>query len=181
MLFNGTTSRTQEQLYADVDRIGAYNNAHTTDFYTDYMMVVPAADLEEGLRIQSQMLFHSRVPEDKFEKEKGIVLGELVAARDDQSRQAVLGPESARALGEVIGPAGEQRELVRGRMVRAHVGNDLGVQGPRAVLRHQCVSGNLDPRAARDRVAHAGRHHVPLEVDVALVVGAHVEHVDDVL
>ena len=29
LLFNGTTSRAREQIYADADRLGAYNNAST--------------------------------------------------------------------------------------------------------------------------------------------------------
>jgi predicted Zn-dependent peptidase len=82
LLFNGTEKYTQEELYAAADRAGAYNNAHTTDFYTDFMMVLPADALETGLDLQSQMLFHSLLPEEKFAKEQGIVLGELAQARD---------------------------------------------------------------------------------------------------
>ena len=52
------------------------------DFFTNYMMVIPAAHLETGLELQSQMLFHSLIPADKFAKEQGIVLGEMVQARD---------------------------------------------------------------------------------------------------
>ena len=82
LLFNGSEKYTQEELYDLADRAGAYNNANTTDFYTNYMMVLPAAEIETGLDIQSQMLFHSLIPEDKFAKEKGIVLGEIVQGRD---------------------------------------------------------------------------------------------------
>ncbi|MGD9546100.1 MAG: M16 family metallopeptidase [Candidatus Krumholzibacteriia bacterium] len=82
LLFNGTDKYTQEELYDLADNAGAYNNATTSDFFTNFMLVAPAAELETGLDIQSQMLFHSVVPEDKFLKEQGIVLGELVAARD---------------------------------------------------------------------------------------------------
>ncbi|MBM4131119.1 insulinase family protein, partial [bacterium] len=49
LLFNGTEKYTQEELYREADAIGAYNNANTTDFYTNYMMVVPAEHLEKGL------------------------------------------------------------------------------------------------------------------------------------
>jgi len=73
---------TQEEQYDIADRAGAYNNANTTDFFTNYMMVIPAGQLETGLDIQSQMLFHSTLPEDKFAKEKGIVIGEIVQGRD---------------------------------------------------------------------------------------------------
>ena len=82
LLFNGTRKWDQEALYAETDRLGAYNNANTTDFYTNFMTVLPAGDLAAGLELQSQMLFHSLIPADKFAKEQGIVLGEMVQARD---------------------------------------------------------------------------------------------------
>jgi len=82
LLFNGSEKYTQEELYDLADNAGAYNNANTTDFHTNYMTVLPAAALETGLDLQSQMLFHSLLPADKFAKEKGIVLGEIVQSRD---------------------------------------------------------------------------------------------------
>ncbi len=77
LLFNGTTTRLQKQLYDDVDRIGGYNNASTTEFYTNYMMVTPTENIKKGMEIQADMLFNSTLPNDKFEKEKGIVLEEI--------------------------------------------------------------------------------------------------------
>ncbi|MFH1842011.1 MAG: insulinase family protein [bacterium] len=82
LLFNGSELFSQEELYDLADLHGAYNNANTTDFYTNYMLVIPTGSLETGLLIQSQMLFHSTLPDDKFAKEKGIVVGELVSSRD---------------------------------------------------------------------------------------------------
>mgnify|MGYP000538383724 CR=1 FL=1 len=49
LLFNGSEKYTQEELYDAADLAGAYNNANTADFYTNYMMVLPAAELETGL------------------------------------------------------------------------------------------------------------------------------------
>jgi len=77
LLFNGTTSRTQKQLYDDTDRIGGYNNANTSEYFTNYMMVTPAEDIIAGMELQADMLFNSIIPEDKFQKEKGIVLEEI--------------------------------------------------------------------------------------------------------
>ncbi|HDL17458.1 MAG TPA: insulinase family protein [Bacteroidetes bacterium] len=77
LLFNGTTKRTQKQLYDDVDRIGGYNNANTSEFYTNYMMVTPAEHIYKGMEIQADMLFNSTIPPEKFVKEKGIVLEEI--------------------------------------------------------------------------------------------------------
>ncbi len=77
LLFNGTTSRTQKELYDDVDRIGGYNNANTGEYYTNYMMVTPAEHIKTGMEIQADMLFSSILPEEKYDKEKGIVLEEI--------------------------------------------------------------------------------------------------------
>jgi len=77
LLFNGTTTKTQRELYDATDLIGGYNNASTGDYYTNFMMVMPAEQMIPGMEIQADMLFNSILPEDKFEKEKGIVLEEI--------------------------------------------------------------------------------------------------------
>jgi zinc protease len=93
LLFNGTTTRTQKQLYDDVDRIGGYNNATTAEFYTNFMMVIPAENMKKGMEIQSDMLFNSILPADKMEKEKGIVLEEIsksIASPQEQLERNTL-------------------------------------------------------------------------------------------
>jgi len=87
LLFNGTTGRTQKELYDDVDRIGGYNNANTSEYYTNYMMVTPAEHIRKGMEIQADMLFNSILPEKKFEKEKGIVLEEIAKSLADPREQ----------------------------------------------------------------------------------------------
>ncbi len=82
LLFNGTEKRTQEELYADVDRFGGYNNANTSRFYTNFMMLGPSEALETMVEIQADMLQHSTLPADKFEKERGIVIEEIVQGHD---------------------------------------------------------------------------------------------------
>jgi len=77
LLFNGTTSRTQKELYDETDRIGGYNNANTSSYFTNYMMVTPRENFEKGMILQADMLFNSTLLEEKFKKEKGIVLEEI--------------------------------------------------------------------------------------------------------
>lgn len=77
LLFNGTEKRTQKELYDAEDRIGGYNNANTSQFFTNYMMVTPAEHIKAGMDIQADMLFHSIMPPKKYKKEKGIVLEEI--------------------------------------------------------------------------------------------------------
>lgn len=99
LLFNGTTSRSQEQLYDEVDAIGGYNNATTRKTHVAYMMVTPAEKIRTGLEIQADMLFHSTLEPEKVEKERGIILSEMAKDQDaggfDQERLldlAVFGP-----------------------------------------------------------------------------------------
>jgi zinc protease len=93
LLFNGTTTRTQRELYDEVDLYGAYNNATTREDHTLYMMLIQKEFAEQGLDLQADMLLNSIVPNEKFEKEKGIVLEELA---QDKSRPGYMVTRSFR-------------------------------------------------------------------------------------
>jgi predicted Zn-dependent peptidase len=82
LLFNGSTKRTQAELYAEVDRLGAYSNAHTDKYFTDYILLFPTDKLDAGMDIQTDMVFNSILPKEKFEKERGIVIEEIRQGRD---------------------------------------------------------------------------------------------------
>ncbi len=105
VLFNGTERRTQEEIYAAADRIGAYNNATTQKEYTHYMMVAPSERLADALDIQTDMLLHSTLPEEKFEKERGIILEELSKDKDDPNYQL------QRALDELVYSTGSAHAI----------------------------------------------------------------------
>ncbi|HJQ97768.1 MAG TPA: pitrilysin family protein [Candidatus Polarisedimenticolaceae bacterium] len=83
LLFDGTTTRTQKELYDAVDRIGAYNNATTREDHTLFTLLVASRHAREGLEIQADMLFRSTIPAESFEKERKIVLEELARDRSD--------------------------------------------------------------------------------------------------
>jgi predicted Zn-dependent peptidase len=85
LLFNGTTTRTQRQLYDEVDKLGAYNNATTREDHTLFTLLVAKEHSEEGLGIQADMVFRSTIPAENFEKERKIVLEELARDRNDPS------------------------------------------------------------------------------------------------
>jgi zinc protease len=77
LMFNGTESRTQKQLYDDLDRVGCYSNASTGDDYTAYYILCEKDNFRKALEIQADMLFHSTLPENKIPKEKSIVIQEI--------------------------------------------------------------------------------------------------------
>ncbi len=85
LLFNGTETRTQKQLYDEMDFLGGYNNANTTGDHTNFMILLEKSNFEKGLEIQADMLFHSTLPPDKFEKEKGIVIEEIGKDEDNET------------------------------------------------------------------------------------------------
>lgn len=87
LLFNGTTTMAQKELYDSTDIIGGYNNAHTGRYFTNFMMVTPAENIVDGMKLQSAMLFDSVIPEEKFEKEKGIVLEEIAKSLSNPNEQ----------------------------------------------------------------------------------------------
>ena len=65
---------------------------------------MPSEQWREGLDLQADMLLHSILPRDMFEKEKGIILEELAKDRSDPSYEAdrfvarALWGESSRSL-----------------------------------------------------------------------------------
>lgn len=95
LLFNGTETRTQEEIYAQFDRIGAYNNAHTGSHFTDFILVVSQDHFPEGFEIMTDMIFHSTLPVEKFEKERGIVIEEM-------ARSASMGYDAGSRFDEML-------------------------------------------------------------------------------
>lgn len=77
MLFNGTETRTQEEIYHAFDNIGAYKNAHTGSHFTNYMLLSSAINFPIAFEVFSDMVFNSTLPEDNFEKERGIIIEEI--------------------------------------------------------------------------------------------------------
>jgi len=77
MLFNGTDSRTQEQIYAEADFLGAFNNAFTRKDFTAFMILAPSHTFPEAFALQADMVLHSTLPPEKLEKERGIIIEEI--------------------------------------------------------------------------------------------------------
>lgn len=77
LLFNGTSSRTQEQIEPVIESFGGYINAFTRKELTGYLVLMPREYADTGLAILSDMILHSILPEEKVEKERGIVSEEI--------------------------------------------------------------------------------------------------------
>lgn len=84
MVFKGTKNRpTQKEIRKDLDGIGAYNNAFTWNEYTAYYAKAHPKHLKKVISVISDMYLNPLIPEDKLEKERGVILGEIDMYEDD--------------------------------------------------------------------------------------------------
>ncbi|HEB83639.1 MAG TPA: insulinase family protein, partial [Bacteroidetes bacterium] len=77
MLFRGTPTRTQDEIYDSFDLMGAYFNAQTEKIYTNFILVVPVEHARQAMEIQADMILRSTIPAESFEEEKGRVIAEI--------------------------------------------------------------------------------------------------------
>ncbi|MBU1707115.1 insulinase family protein, partial [bacterium] len=77
LLFDGTETRSQQDIEDAFDRLSGYNNAQTTKDYTTFMILAEKDRFADALDLQSDMLLHSVLPPEQIEKEKGIVIEEI--------------------------------------------------------------------------------------------------------
>lgn len=134
LLFNGTSTMTQEELYDAVERIGGYNNAHTDEDHTYYTMLVPSEHARTGLEVQAAMLFDSTLPGEKFDKERKIVLEEIAK---DRSRP---GYELDLAVRRALSPATPYGRPVIGTYESLE---GIGLDRVRAYYERQYVPDNI--------------------------------------
>lgn len=88
MLFNGTETKTREDITEGIKNYGGYINAFTRQEMTGYLVVMPTEFIEQGLDIQSDQLFNSILPADEFPKERDIVAEEIKKDNDMESSVA---------------------------------------------------------------------------------------------
>ncbi len=88
LLFNGTATRSQEELDRGIERLGGYINAFTRKEFTAYLVSMPRDYIDYGIATQADMLFNSVFPGDKYEKERGIVIEEIKKDADAEGAAA---------------------------------------------------------------------------------------------
>jgi predicted Zn-dependent peptidase len=123
LVFNGTRTRSQEQIYAQQARLGVFEHASTSKEWTTFTFVFPKENLKPSLDLLSDMLFNSVIPEEKLAKEKGIVIEELSRAqasprqRESQLVEQVFFRDTAYAL-TVLGTEPTIQNLSREQIVQ---------------------------------------------------------------
>ena len=76
MMFRGTEKYSSDEYNRLVSEMGANDNAYTTDDYTCYYMVIPGAQLQTAMDLESDRFQNLRYEEGPFRTEAGAVYGE---------------------------------------------------------------------------------------------------------
>jgi predicted Zn-dependent peptidase len=82
MLFKGTEKYSARELARIVDRVGGQHNAATNREYTCYYINVISDHIELALEILSDMYYHPLFDKDELEKEKNVILEEIMMYED---------------------------------------------------------------------------------------------------
>ena len=90
MLFKGSKSLAPGEFSRRVAALGGQENAFTSRDYTGYYQQVPAAHLEEVMRLEAERFAHNQWPDEEFRKELEVVKEERRMRTDDQPRAALM-------------------------------------------------------------------------------------------
>lgn len=151
-LFQGTETRSSEELSAAVEKRGGTLNGFTAEELTAFWLRLPSQHLELGLELLGDMLFHPAFQEERLEKEKRVVLEEVKMVHDNPRSHVLSRIKSLlyeRPFGvEVLG----EMETVR-KLSRASLLSFLGNYN-RPIL---SVVGKVDP----EEVVEMARRYLP--------------------
>ncbi len=82
MMFKGTKNRSFQNLNDDLESLGGEYNAYTDFSSTVYSISCLEDELVNGIKILSDMVIDSTMPEEEVEKERGVILAEIRATKD---------------------------------------------------------------------------------------------------
>ena len=82
MLFKGTPTRSARQIAEEFDRIGGYVNAFTSKEQTCYYAKVLDHHAKHAISVLADMFFHSQFDEQELDKERQVVLEEILMVED---------------------------------------------------------------------------------------------------
>jgi predicted Zn-dependent peptidase len=90
MFFQGTPSRpTSDAVFGPISARGGWLNAYTSFENINFQAVVKNEDFELAFDTLADMLVNSRFAEDRIDKERQVVLEELIRGKNDPRRYAV--------------------------------------------------------------------------------------------
>jgi len=148
MLFKGTSTRPRGFVETEVESVGGRTNAGTSNDYTFYYLLLPAARVLPGIALIADMVLNSVFDSAELAREREVVFEE-VRLNEDNPRSS-LGRQLYSLLYQqhpygrpVLGDAGDLRgatqESLRGYYARYYVPNNMTL----------VVVGPVDPAAVR--------------------------------
>lgn len=166
MLFKGTETRARGFVEAEVEAVGGRTNAGTSNDYTFYYLLLPAARALPGIPLIADMVLNSVFDPVELGRERDVVFEE-VRLNEDNPR-ASLGrqlygllyqghPYGRPVLGDAADLRGATRETLRGYYARHYVPDNmtLVVVGP--VDPAQVRTAALEAFGARPAASYARR------------------------
>ena len=146
LLFKGTNKRSALDIAVAFDSVGGESNAETAREHTAYWARVRDADLDMAIEMLADMVTDSRLDEDDFSMERGVILDEL-AMGEDSPTDTVHGD---RPIGRPVGGTAQAiREVERADVwehYQAHY-------GPSSLI--VAAAGNVDHESVCERVQAA--------------------------
>jgi predicted Zn-dependent peptidase len=88
MTFKGTARRSAAEISRAIDRVGGYLNAFTDRDSICIHCQVPASQWRLALDLLSDMAFDSLFRSEDFEKEREVIVSEILSARDDPEERS---------------------------------------------------------------------------------------------
>jgi zinc protease len=148
MLFKGTETRPRGFVEAEVEAVGGRTNAGTSNDYTFYYLLLPAARALPGIPLIADMVLNSAFDPVELGRERDVVFEE-VRLNEDNPR-ASLGrqlysllyqghPYGRPVLGDAADLRGATRETLRGYYARHYVPDNMTL----------VVVGPVDPAQVR--------------------------------
>ncbi len=83
MAFKGTEKRSALKIAEEFDSLGGYLNAYTSRETTSYHAKLMKHHWKYGLEVLSDILINSTLPQDELDKEKSVIVQEILEARDN--------------------------------------------------------------------------------------------------
>lgn len=95
MVFKGTNTRSALAIAKEIENVGGYMNAYTSNEITAYYARVMQEDVALGIDITSDLLLNPVFPVEELEKERGVIIQEIGMYMDDP--QSLVGFNAQRA------------------------------------------------------------------------------------
>lgn len=153
MLFKGTASRSAADIAREIDRLGGYLNAFTEREAVCFHCTLPGEYASTAIDVLTDMLFFSLFPEREFDKEKTVIMNEIMSAEDDPEDISydnflkAIWRDNALSL-KIAGEAEQVSAILRDALVRFYE------ERFRLESLLVCVSGAFDPERMIDALEH---------------------------